>query len=278
MFYAGKYIDLFEYAMQMLFLDKRYGKIPYLDVMGKRSFGFRHRRDGRGFYVPIVGTKEAAEAISHQMHLERKLTSYCPETAEDLIKSAAEGIVYGPVERELAVRRIKNLYYHGDNRYLYIKRNSENVYEVTDPDGFPKLRCTETEIRSLYCGKKGMIICLKENDGRFQQIENAENIWQSGWEFHRRIYDSAQDKNMIQGNFESYDGSCSTQIMLLCGVMNFMQHMEKIYGFKRELGRDKGNGSFRDLLCGILEAAERGEVGRLAQIETAIWKELADEV
>ena len=278
MFCAGKSIDLFEYAMEMLFSAKGYGKVSHLDVMGRRCFGFCNRRDGKGFYVPIINIEEAVKAISYSMHLREKLISYCPQTEEELIASAEEGIVYGPVEGELAVRRIRNLYYHGNNRFLYMKKNPDGVFEVMDPDGFPKLRCTENEIRSLFCGRDGRIICLKKNNGRFQQIANAENIWQSGWEFHRRISDSSLDSDVYCRNFESYDGSSSTQITLMCGVMNFMQHMEKIYCLKKELGRDKGNDSFRDLLCDMLEASEHGEVGKLPQIEAAIWKELAHEV
>lgn len=278
MFYSGKYLDLFESVMKILFRKKGYEAGSHLDAMGKRCFGFYNREDKKGYYIPIVDTREAVEAIAAYMNLEKKLQVYSLEAVEEVMEYVSEGVVYGPVEEEVAVRRIKNLYYHAENCYVYIQAGPEGMYCVTDPDGFPVLYYSEEEISSLLCRGKGVLIRLKENDGIHRNIESVKVIWRDGWKFHRMATESVRETTLWKDAFESYNGSASSQIALRYGVMNFLEHTEKVWRLGSDLGVNTEEWDFRKLQCEMMKIAEKGQVEKLPLIEAAIWKVLTDEI
>ena len=274
MFYSGKYIDLFESAMKTLFVKKGYGMVPHLDAIGKRCFGFRNRVEEKGYYIPIAGVAEAVKAIAEYTKLEKKLTVRHLETAEEFLKYAAEGIVYGPMDGETAVRQVKNLYYHAENRFVYVQADAEGRYCITDPDGFPVLYYGEGEMREIFSREKGKVIRLQENGGIYRPVENAEAIWRSGWKFHRMAAELDQGTTLCEEAFKGYDGSASSQIALWYGVINFLEHVEKIQNLRYDLGRKKQGNYLRKLQCEMLRIAECGQADRLSSVEAAIWKEL----
>lgn len=274
MFYSGKYIDLFEWAMKTLFVKKGYGMIPHLDAIGKRCFGFCNKEEEKGYYLPIVDITEAVKAIAEYTNLEGKLTVQHLETVEELLEYAAEGIVYGPAEGEVAVRQVKNLYYHAENRFVYLQAGPEGRYCITDPEGFPVLYYRKREMQALFCREKGMVIRLQENDGIHRQIGNAEEIWRRGWEFHRMVAELDQGTTLCEDAFQGYNGSASSQIALRYGVINFLEHVGKIQNLRNELEKEKESSNLRNLQCEMLTIAERGQTDRLSLVEAAIWKEL----
>lgn len=278
MFYSGKYMDLFESAMKILFVKKGYEAFPHLDAMGKRCFGFANGKDGKSYYIPIADTKEAIEAIAEYTNLKKELRIHCVEAVEEFMEYIPEGIVYGPISGEVAVRRVKNLYYRANNCYVYMQAGPGNRYCITDPDGFPVLYYSEEEMRSLLCRERGVLIRLKGNDGMRRKAESAEVIWKEGWKFHRMAAEHGRETTLWKDAFESYDKSASSQIALRYGVMNFLEHMEKIWKLGNDLGVSKNEWDFRKLQCEMMKTAEEGRAEKLPLLEADIWKVLSDEI
>ena len=277
--YYGKYVDLFELSMKMLFVEKGYGEIPHLDAMGKRCFAFQNGYVRGGYYVPVADVETSVQMIAKYMGIGDRFKSWKPKSIEELGKYAEEGIVYGPIGNEIAIRRLKNIYYYGDNRYIYLKRDSSGKYILSDPDGFPALYYTGAELENLLYEECGVAVRLQKCENGYQNVFELERIWEDGWQFHRESVGRVEKLTQYLKAFEGYDGSSGARVALWTGVQNFLQHTEKIWNLKEEIKATvKKSGRLLGLQSDMIRAAEEGKAGLLPAIETAIWKELQDEI
>lgn len=277
--YYGKYIDLFEISMKMLFVKKRYGEIPYLDAMGKRSFVFQNGNDGGEYYMPAADVEESVEMIAKYTGIGERLQAWKPKCIEELGKYVEDGIVYGPIRCETAIRRLKNMYYYGANRYIFLQRDSSGRYILADPDGFPELYYTEAEIERLLYEECGVAIRLQECESVHQKALELERIWEDGWKFHREAEGRVEKLTQSRDAFENYDGSSGARLALWIGVQNFLQHTEKIWHLKEEIeGIAQKSSRLLGLQSDMIRAAEEGKAELLPEIEIVIWKELEDEI
>jgi len=282
-YYTGKYVDTFEAAMGMLFGQMGYSEIKYLNAVGKRCFGFRNGA-GRGeYYLSLVGIEEAVDAIARHAGLKDRIKVWRTGDMDSvsIAEHTAQGIVCGPVNEALAVRQLKNIYYRGENHYLFIKKESEDRYVIADPEGFSALLYTKEDIMGVFQQEKnGVIIGLRENDGGCQETPDLKEIWDEGCIFHREISCRQPDSTECAEAFAGYENITSLRTALWYGVMNFLQQTERLWELKREAGilQEYHDEHLRILQSDMTEAAENGEVTRLAEIESAIWKEIIDEV
>ncbi len=275
--YVGKYMDTFEAAMQMLFLQKGYGKITHLDAMGRRCFAFCHGTDGYGWYLPVVGAERAVHDIAIQMKLENRLTAGRFPAMERLREEG--GIVYGPVARAAVLQRPDIMYYHGENRFFYISREEGDVYAVTDPSGFPGVLCTEAELEEFFRVENGITVSLCENDGLQGQGADLKQIWSLGVAFHREMTGNAENSTLKKESLDAYVHLSSSRIALWYGVINFIQQTEKVFRLRTQVGGSGGSDrKLRELQSGMLKAVEEEKVYLLPETEQAIWKEIMDEI
>lgn len=278
MHYTGKYIDKFEAAMQILFMQKGYDKVQHLDAMGKRCFGFCNGKAGIDYYMPIVNIELAIQDIAKYMNLEDRLTIKRMRSEETISVCDEEGIVYGPIIKEIAIRRPYNIYYNGGNRYLFIKKEGD-FYAVTDPDGFPAIYYTKKELEKFFLDEQGMTIRLCESDGGHGKVDDIRKIWNEGWEFYRKTAKYMSRSTERREAFKGYENISSARIALWYGVMNYIQQVEKIWRLHNEIAVISGNeGKLRILESNMINAAENGQVELLPEIESAIWKEMEDEI
>lgn len=278
MYYTGKNIDTFEAAMQMLFIHNGYGIINHIDAMGKRCFGFYNGRSSNSYYIPVVNIETAIRAIAGHMDLEGRLTAKRLSVPENIMACGERGIVYGPVTGESIIRRVQNLYYSGENRFFFIKKEVGESYIIADPDGFPAAYYTKEEMEKFFLKEDGVTVMLAKNDGQHGKNGSIKKIWTEGWEFYRK---KARYIERATGNIKSFDGfggRSGERIALRCGVANYIQQMEKIWYLRGQIiGKQKDDGGLRLLQSNMQNEAEHGRIELLPEIETAIWKEIADE-
>ncbi len=277
MHYFGKYIDTFEMAMQMLFIQKGYGQIKHLDAMGKRCFGFYNGTNGENYYIPVVEIEAAINAIARHMNLENRLTAKHLVGMEAVQACDEGGIVYGPVVEESIICQPANMYYHGKNRFFYIRRESENYYTITDPDGFPGVIYTKKELEHFFLAERGMTISLYKNDGVHGEEGNIEEIWNEGLSFYTKVVESVERTTAKKESFNDYIDISSKRIALWYGVMNYIQQIEKVRELHIQVkNMQTDDRTIRKLQSDMLKEAEKGKISALSEIEQTIWKEIVD--
>lgn len=277
--YFGKYIDTFEMAMQMLFIQKGYGQIKYLDAMGKRCFGFYNGTNGENYYVPVVKIEAAIDAIARHMSLENRLIAKHLVGMEAVQACDEGGIVYGPVAEESIICQPANMYYHGKNRFFYIRRESGNYYTITDPDGFPGVIYTKKELERFFLVESGITISLYENDGVHGEKGNIGKIWNEGLSFYTKVIKSVERTTAKKESFDDYNDISSKRIALWYGVVNYIQQIEKVRELHTQVKKVQADDrTIRKLQSDMLKEAEKGKTSSLSEIEHTIWKEIVDEI
>lgn len=279
MYYTGKHIDTFAPAMQTLFQRNGYGVVPHLDAMGKRCFGFYNGITGTDYYMPVINTEEAVRSIAEHMGLEDKLIVYRSMCAALLKECPGAGMIYGPIVGELVLRRPRDLYYHGGNRYIFIQREQRGTYHVTDPDGFPGLCFTEEELESVFHAERGVGIVLQPKVAEAIKALDVARIWRDGVAFLRETAWRMSCFTQRQEAFVCYQDTASLRIALWYGVINFVQQIERVWILRDEvLGHRRDDRRFRILQSAMIHAAEQGNVSTLPELEASVWKEIEYEV
>lgn len=264
MYYSGKKLDTFAYAMQQLLEFNGETSVKHLDCASLRCFGFAVRGEVKKWFCPFLTVEEAVRNLSQHTGI----PFYCKKISS--VEELGECSVIGPVDQGIAVPRLQNYYYRGEGSYLFAVRAGDE-FEVYDPQGFFGLRMEYGQLERIV-DVSGSYSIWKE--GYWEKDKNWDDtsILRSGLEFHEKIWE--EEKAEMKRAFQGYRKGVGNQISLQYGLQNLLLQIDQVFILALECGAlsMKYEEEYMRLKQVVYEIAESEEVRRLPKILEHIWK------
>lgn len=221
MYYSGKFFDVFEMAFSQMLEYYNFPQVPHIDCIGLRCFGFCMGNAIEEWFQPMISLPEALSALSVETKLElhsKKIT--CVDEFPD-----ADGFILGPVKNGLTAPEARDYYYHGNGRYLFVRKSGNNEWEIFDPNGFAGLYIQKNRWDQLFTRAT---FCIWMNYRvKPVPVKNQSNILIRGLQYHDGI--KKREYEDLRHACDTYIPGRKNALCLQYGLRNLILQMDKVF-------------------------------------------------
>ncbi len=277
-YYAGKQLDMFEWAFRQLLEYNGIENADHIDCIGRRSFGFSTDVLEQAWFCPYISCEEAVSYIASELGIGLRCAG--TEILEQLLEEidyCRNGMILGPMKKGVAATGLREYYYDGKGIYLFAEATDNGKLRVYDPQGMPGLMVSREEIRMLAAESKPYVIVYEgsgtgEGEGRRQM--DAAYIFREGMEYHKRIQKAELQE--IQNAGKYYRKGSANEIALQYGIMNLCLQLDKVAMLAEECGHlsDQAEREYYISKRKLYDVGQKEEVERIPEIWEKIWEVL----
>lgn len=278
MYYAGKQLDMFEWAFRQMLEYNGTVAVDYLDCIGRRNFGFAVDVLEQAWFYPYISCEEAAAYIVSELGIELRCVG--TEILDQLLEETdycRNGMILGPMKKGVAAAGLREYYYDGKGIYLFIEAIGNGKFKVYDPQGMPGLTVSREEIRTLAAESKPYVITYEgsgTDEGECRRKIDAAYIFREGMEYHKRIQKT--ERQEIQDAGKYYRKGSANQIALQYGIMNLCLQLDKVAILAEECGHLSVQAEREYYICKrkLYDVGRTEEVEVISEIWEKIWEVL----
>lgn len=232
MYYVGKYQDTFDAAFSQLLAYVDCPPVPFIDCLSLRCFGFRVEGPVGTWFRPFISLPDAFSALSEALgvgihyktiHSVAELPDWC------------SGMLLGPLKSSIAVLELRDYYYHGAGRFVFVQRNIEGALIVFDPHGFAGLPLSTRQMDELL-GDSELICAWLSDYEAPMAMHSPENILLRGLNYHHSV--AKEEAYLIEQACGSYLGGAQNGLSLQYGVQELLQQLDKVFTLATHCGWD----------------------------------------
>lgn len=273
MYYSGKYIDTFELAFSQMIDCRNLLHVPYVDCSSLRCFGFSMGDDVREWFRPMNSLPDAIHALVEATGL----TLYWKEiTCIDELPNEVEMFILGPLKSGITAPELRDYYYWGEGRYLFIRGITDDAFEIFDPNGFAGLHLKRTQFRQIIQSQRMYCIWIV-GDVRMGTPLDNQGILTRGFQYHEQIC-GLEYKEFYYASQKELAGRNSV-IGMQYGVRNLLLQLDKVARLSDEVNKwdSKKNLQYLNAKQHLYRMGMQGNISVLPTLMKEMWSVLIDE-
>lgn len=275
MWYYGKKRDTFSCAINILFTEKGYEKIPFLDCVSGRAFCMECKKSVKWWFETAVSIPKALDHINDFVFGGEgviKCAGNAALSAENRHMLLQEGCVTGPIRKETSITHLQDRFYQGNQYYFFVKREADGRIRITDPLGIPIYYVDDRNTENvLEWGE--YVIWMQPSKTTLQTAEvDWDTVLKNG--FDRYKIHSAEPCSIKRYNFSDHYQSCSSAHTSLHMALNhYLTQMAEIGNLLDTLYRDiVFRRKLKDLFWQVSEVKYTEDLGSFQGINNQIWE------
>lgn len=280
MWYYGKRMDTFAYAMNMMFVHARIGKIPYLDSIAKRNFAMCCHGQPVCWFRPCITSEGAVQELNRTLFHGCQVVR-CMEGIElemsDIRQIIRSGCVIGPLVQEPAIRHLKYKMYRGAEHYIMVSEDNRGMIEASDPLGTPVWFLSEEECGTILREPGVFLIWINQRgSGDYDRI-NWHEVARQGFEYHWRCAkgeDSTEQFRYLDNYPRNSSAHSGLHMALNCYVLRLGEVVDLL---NQVCGQRINVGEITGLFREMYQIKYTQEVERLSGIDRAVWETLYEQ-
>lgn len=263
MMFTGKHGDTFEMAFAQLLACANQKKNPWVDCAALRCFGFRADGGMEVWFQPLISLPDAAAALSEALAV--KL--HC-ERVKEPFRVPENSFMLGPLTDGIAVPELRDSYYHGNGRFLLVKKTQAEQVEVFDPRGFDGLLLPygELERRLPLQGAFCLWLCGVDES---RVSAGPEELLYRGLEYHDNV--TSEELCELERVRSNYVANSRNEIALRYGILNMVQQLDKVFSLAEACGW-KTSEQYREEKQALFACGFEGDVSELPETVSRIWR------
>ncbi|MGF0032205.1 hypothetical protein ACQRBN_04475 [Bariatricus sp. SGI.154] len=280
MWYYGKRMDTFAYALNMMFVHAGIGKIPYLDCIAKRNFAMCCQGQPVGWFKPCITGEGAVQELNQHIFHDHQVVR-CMEGIKldkgGMRQMIRGGCVIGPLVQEPAIRHLKYKMYRGAEHYIVMSEDSRGRIEVSDPLGTPIWFVDDEECISMLQAPGVSIIWLDPAESDVYGEIDWYEVVRQGFEYHWRC--ARREESTEQFRYvEHYSGNSSAHLGLHMALNCYVLRLGEVVDLLNPVcGQMINVGEITELFREMYRIKYTQEVERLSDIDRTVWETLYEQ-
>lgn len=262
MYYTGKRYDTFALAFAQLLAWEHRPQRRFVDCASLRCFGFQAGVSIQTWFQPMISLPDAASALAETMGV--------PVRCETLGAAASESehFVLGPVRGGVAPPELRDYYYHGYGRYLFLVQRPDSRLEIYDPRGIAGLMLPAERVYALAYPGKTRRVWIPGSAGAARPEEPRE-LLDRGLRFRERIRDLEHCAfTRACGTFASSQGNA---LSLQYGIQNLLLQIDQVFRLADACGLALA-ARYREEKQSLYTCGIAGAAAKLPEALERIWR------
>ncbi len=262
MYYSGKRCDTFALAFAQMLAWEGRPQRRFVDCASLRCFGFRAGASIQAWFQPMISLPGAVSALAGTMGVPIRceaLGTAGPEPAH---------FVLGPLRGGVMPPELRDYYYHGCGRYLFLLRRPDGRLEVYDPRGIAGLTLPAERVYALAEPEKTRRVWIPDGAGAALP-ESPEELLARGLRFRGRI--RRRERRAIARACGTYTASQANILSLQYGIQNLLLQMDQVFRLADACGMALA-ARYREEKQGLYARAMAGTAEGLPEALERIWR------
>lgn len=266
MHYHGKTVDTFEPAIFQLMEWERITGMGSPDCISLRAFGFCADGGKDRWFRPFISTAEAVQSLRKVTDVPLKILYLRPEELQS--EELPEAFVLGALNKGIAPLGVREYYYSGEGRYLFVRRK-KGRYEVFDPCGFPGLWMKKEEFSALFGDDNVGCIYIEKNGKKAAIQLDSAMLLERGLKYHESI--RVLEEQSILAACLGYKDTVGGRIAFRWGVVGMIQMFDKVFALAEKCGYNSQI-EYVSMKQHFYRLAESGKSKELPGMLTCLWR------
>lgn len=267
MTFTGKHGDTFEAAFTQLLVCIGRTHIPWIDCAGLRCFGFQADGSMETWFQPYGSLPDTVAALSDALAV--KLHSQREQAGKGFrFPNGCDAVLIGPLLDGAAVSELQDSYYHGNGRFLVVKKASEEQVEIFDPRGFDGLLVPYDKLELPVSAQGAFSLWLSACESP-RMVLSPEELLRRGLAYHDSI--AGEELCSLERACGRYTANARNELTLRYGVLNMLQQLDKVFSLAETCGW-KTALSYREKKQALFTCGLTGNVFNLPEAVIRIWR------